>query len=169
MKQRASVRHLAISGFASAVLVIVAPASTAADKPGDKPREGSLGKGKSSAAILTRSELRACLTQQAKLKTETADIVAQQRTLDDDKADIMRRQSAVDEERAALDRTSQAAVDAFSARARELDPRIDAYNTRNATFNARADALRAQQQSWERDCGDRRYYENDLIIIKAGR
>jgi hypothetical protein len=157
------------ASLAGAMLALVSLAASAADKPAPKPREGSLGKGRSSLPILTRNELRACLAHQDKLKAETSDVLSLQRALDDDKADIARRQSTLEAERTALDRTSQPAVDGHNARARDLDQRIDAYNARNASFNTRADALRTQRDAWERDCGDRRYFEDDLMLIRSGR
>jgi hypothetical protein len=151
-----------------------APASSmAADKsaqksPG-KPREGSLGDGKSEAALLTRNELRSCLAEQERLNTQRNEIAAQQRALDEEKVDITRSQQTLKDALVTLDRASQPAVDAYNARALELDQRIDAHNARNTPFNVRASDLQALRQRWERDCGNRRYDENDLIAIRSGR
>ena len=151
-------RHRGCTLLAGALL-FAAAASSAADKPEPKAREGSLGKGRSTGPILTRNELRTCLAQQDKLKGEASEVLAQQRTLDAEKAEITSQQSALEALRAALDRTDAAAVDAFNARARDVDQRIDAYNALNLPFNTRAETLRTQRDTWDRDCGDRRYYE----------
>lgn len=142
-------------------------AAQAADKPGVKPREGSLGNAKSDAPILTREQLRGCLEQQETLRTEGSQVLERQRSFDEEKADVGRARSELNEALATLDRSSQPAVDAYNVRAQELDARIDAYNAKSAPFNARAQALNEQRQGFERDCATRRYREDDLILIKA--
>src|SRR4249920_3565326 len=69
--------------------LMLAGAAWAADSA--KPQDGkdsALGKGSSDLPILTRNELRACLTQQDKLTAMQAEVLKQQNELDAEKAAI---------------------------------------------------------------------------------
>ena len=155
----------------------IATASCAADKPKPPARAASpaggvasLGGGAASEQpILTRDQLRECLTQQDRLHADETDIVARQRDMDADKTEITQQGQALQAELAALDRTSASGVQAYNARAVEHERRIDAYNARSKPFNARVETLKTQRAGWVKDCSNRRYMENDLVIIKAGR
>ena len=157
----------------------LATATGAADKPKPAARAASSASGVASLGgaagpgkdlpILTRNQLRECLAQQDRLHTEETDIVAQQRDMDADKAEITQQGQALQAELAVLDRTSASGVQAYNARAVEHERRIDAYNARSKPFNERVEALKTQRAGWAKECSNRRYMENDLIIIKAGR
>ena len=157
-----------------AAVVAGMAAAGAADKAKAPAKAGSgvasLGGGAGNEQpILSRNQLRECLAQQDKLHAAETDIVAQQRDMDAEKADITQRGQALQAELAALDRTSEPAVQAYNARAVEHERRIDAYNARSKPFNERVEELKTQRAGWASDCSNRRYMENDLIIIKAGR
>jgi hypothetical protein len=155
----------------------LATASCAADMPKPPARAASSAGGVASLGggagkdlpILTRNQLRECLAQQDKLHAEETDIVARQRDMDADKTAITQQGQALQAELAALDRTSASGVQAYNAKAVEHERRIDAYNASSKPFNARVEALKTQRADWAKDCSNRRYLENDLIIIKAGR
>jgi hypothetical protein len=160
--------------FCAAVAAGLTSVACAADKPKPPAKAGSgvasLGGGAANELpILTRNELRDCLAQQDKLHAEEAEIVAQQRDMDADKNEITQQGQALQAELAALDRTSASGVQVYNAKAVEHERRIDAYNARSKPFNARVEALKTQRDGWAKACSNRRYLENDLIIIKAGR
>jgi hypothetical protein len=144
------------------------PARPASSASGVASLGGGAGAGKD-LPILTRDQLRDCLAQQDKLHAEEAEIVAQQRDMDADKNEITQQGQALQAELAALDRTSASGVQVYNAKAVEHERRIDAYNARSKPFNARVEALKTQRDGWAKACSNRRYLENDLIIIKAGR
>ena len=142
------------------------------EKAAAAPASGvaSLGKGAASEApILTRDELRACLKQQVQLLTAVAGLADEQRALDAEKSSIKQQGAALQGELTTLDRTAASAVQAYNAKTVEHEARIDAYNARSQPFNAKVAALKTQRDGWVKDCSNRRYMENDLIIIKAGR
>jgi hypothetical protein len=179
LKQQAMqpIRFIALRAVLCAVVTAgLAAGAGAADKakPPAKPGSGvaSLGGGGGGAKdlpILTRNQLRECLAQQDKLHADETEVVAQQRDMDADKAEIAQQGQALQAELAALDRTSASGVQAYNARAVEHERRIDAYNARSKPFNERVEALKTQRAGWAQECSNRRYMENDLIIIKAGR
>lgn len=164
-------------GAACALLLgscLLAGSAFAADRAASAPAAqggvASLGKGRGNELpILTREQLRACLKQQDQLKSQEDAIVAEQRGIDAEKASIGQEETALKDELAGLDRTAASAVAGYNAKALEHEHRIDAYNQRSRPFNAKVEAWRGAHEGWARDCGNRRYQENDLIIIKAGR
>jgi hypothetical protein len=157
----------------AALLCCLATLSQAADPGASAPGKGgigSLGKGPgNSLPILTRDELRTCLQQQDKLKADEDGILGEQRDLDAEKAAIAQQESALKGELAGLDRTAASAVEGYNAKAVEHERRIDAYNQRSRPFNAKVQAWQGERERWVTACSNRRYKEDDLIIIKAGR
>lgn len=148
-----------------------APAAAASKAPAKaadaKPREGSLGKG--SGPLLTREQLRQCIAEQARLKQEGNEALEAQRGLDKERAEVDRLGAALDADKATLDRTSQAAVDGYNERARSRDKRAADYLAASPLFNQRVDKLEAAQETYKKDCADRRYFEDDYDAIKAGK
>jgi hypothetical protein len=144
-------------------------ASPSAPKPTAKPREGSLGKGGGTGAVLTREQLRQCLVEQDRLKQEGADLLQTQRTLDKERAEIDRLGVELKAEMDTLDRTSQAALDAFNGRVREREARVDAYRAASPPFNERVDKLESDKGAFAKGCADRRYREDDFDAIKGGK
>jgi chromosome segregation ATPase len=129
----------------------------------------SLGTGKPSGALLTRNELRHCLASQDRLKAQREQAQKQQDQLAKEKADIERLGSELKEQLATLERTSQEQVDRYNAQAAERDRLIDAWETRTTAFNTQAAAINAEAAAWKRGCENRRYDENDELLIKAGK
>jgi hypothetical protein len=168
---RAAARALWLLG--AGLALGAASIACAADGAASAPRKGgvaSLGKGPANQLpVLTRNELRECLKQQDKLKADEDAIVAEQRDLDAEKASVAQEGEALKGELAALDRTAASAVEAYNAKAVAHDKRVDAYNTHSKPFNAKVADWQGARASWSRDCGNRRYKEDDLIIIQAGR
>jgi hypothetical protein len=166
----------------AAAAVCSALPALAADKPAKpstKPATAAsaaggianLGKGAANnneQPILTRDQLRACLALQERLRTEETQMAQEQRDLDAEKASVMQQGEALKGELAALDRTSASGVEAYNAKTVEQERRIDAYNARSKPFNTKVEALQSQRDGFERDCGNRRYREDDLILIKSG-
>ncbi len=173
-----------------ACLSIVAPASLAADAPTPAPAvkpppkaaakvpakgadakqpEGSPAGGTGSNTLLTREELRQCMTEKDRIKQETADVVQAQAALARDRAEIDSVSAAIDADRAGVNRSDQAAVDAFNERSKARVKLIEAYQAAAPQFNRRVDKLDTDRQAYDKACIDRRYDEKDLEAIKAGR
>ena len=159
----------ALAADAAAPSTTKTPAKAPAKAADGKAREGSLGRGTSTGALLTREQLRQCMAEQDRLKQEGADALQTQRSLDQERSEIDRLGTEIKADLPGLDRTSQAAVDAFNARVLEREKRVDAYQAATPLFNERVDKLDADKQSFTKDCGDRRYREDDLAAIKAGK
>ncbi len=139
----------------------------ASTKAAAQPREG--GFGKSNGPLLTRDQLRQCMTEQDRLKQETADILQTQKALEIDRAEIDRTGVELKADKETLDRTSQAAIDAFNAKIQAREKQVEAYKVAAPAFNDRFDKLDAAKQAFAKDCADRRYREDDYDAIKAGK
>jgi hypothetical protein len=140
-----------------------------ADKAGTSSAQKSLGSGKSTARVLTRDELRACLATQDQQRGKREALTRTGAELDKEKADIAAEEAAMQSSLATLDHTSEEAVKAYNQRVQDHGARIDAYNQRNAALSTDATAWQTAQDSWTTNCGDRRYREDDEIAIKRGK
>ncbi len=145
--------------------LLVASAACAADKP----KEASFGKGKASGPVLTREQLRQCLTQQAQVKSEEAELVKLQNGLNTDKAAIMRSGEVLTEQGAALDRSKPELVTAYNELVLARDKAIDDLQARGAQFNDRSGAAGVQREAFAKACEGRSYNESDEIAIQKGK
>jgi len=135
----------------------------------DKPKEASFGTGKASGAFLSRDQLRACMTQQAKVKQTQAEMAAMQDKLAADKAEIGKAGEALKADLEALDRTNPDAVNAYNERAVARDRKIDEYQQQVDQFNARVEPVRTEREAFSKACENRRYFEDDEIAIRKGK
>lgn len=142
---------------------------TGAVQAADKPKEASFGKGKASGPVLTREQLRQCLTQQAQVKNEEAELVRLQNGLNTDKAAIVRSGETLTEQGAALDRSKPELVTAYNELVLARDKAIDELQARGAQFNERAGTAGAQREAFARACEGRSYNETDEIAIQKGK
>lgn len=155
-------RHAALALAAS---LFAAAAAHAQSKP---PREATLGGGGASGGpTLTREQLRQCLVEQDALKTTRDGLAGETQAIDAEKAEITRAGAALKEALDKLDRSSADAVQAHVAEAQAHDQRIEAWNAKLAPFNERVQALQRRNEAWKGDCADRRYREDDLILLQA--
>ena len=145
-----------------------APAKAAATPSANaKPGEAPVGKG--SGPVMSRDELRRCMTEDDRLKKETADILETQKSMQQNRSEIDRLGAELEAEKATVDRSSQAAVDAFNEKSRARGKLIEDYKAAAPLFNERVDKLAAGQQGYAKGCGDRKYLESDYDDIKAGK
>jgi hypothetical protein len=129
--------------------------------------EATLGGGSGSGPMLTREQLRQCLVEQDELKQATGALASEQKQIDDEKQTIQKADAELKEQLAQLDRTNAEAVQAHVAKAREHDQRVDGYNAKLKPFNERAAALQKRGGDWKAACADRRYKEDDLLLLQG--
>ena len=150
-------------------LLVCALLATGTAHAADKPKEATFGKGKASGPTLTRDQLRQCLTQQAQVKNEEAELVKLQNGLNTDKAAIMRSGEVLTEQGAALDRSKPEIVTAYNELVLARDKAIDELQARGAQFNERAGAAGQQREAFAKACEGRSYNEIDEIAIQKGK
>jgi hypothetical protein len=147
----------------SALLVI------GAVQAADKPKEPTFGKGKASGPVLTREQLRQCLTQQAQVKNEEAELVKLQTGLNTDKAAIMKSGEVLTEQGTTLDRSKPELVTAYNELVQVREKAIDDLQARGTQFNERAGAAGVQRETFAKACEGRSYNESDEIAIQKGK
>jgi hypothetical protein len=135
----------------------------------DKPKEATFGKGKASGPVLTREQLRQCLTQQAQVKSDETELVKLQSGLNTDKTAILRSGEVLTEQGAALDRTKPELVAAYNELVLARDKSIDELQARGAQFNERSGAAGVQREAFAKACEGRSYNEIDEIAIQKGK
>jgi predicted outer membrane protein len=163
-------------------VVLCAGAAMAADppataKPAAKPsakspelrREGSLGKGTSALPILTKEQLRQCMAEQERIRKENAELAQAQEQMDKDRAEIERLGKEIEAEKPTVDTSNDSAVNAFNDRVRRRIKMIEDFKAAAPVFNQRVDKLGADRQAYAASCADRRFFEDDLAEIKAGK
>ena len=148
-------------------MLLVACLATVSAHAADKPKEAAFGKG--TGAMLSKEQLRSCLSQKAHLNELDADLVKEQSALAATKADVLREGDAIKAKLETVDRTQADAVAAFNQETEAHDKRIDAYQERVTAFNARVDAGKAERDTYGKSCDNRRYLEDDEIAIKKGK
>jgi hypothetical protein len=130
----------------------------------------TLGSGKPTGPlILSRSELRECLSKQSSLKAKRDEAEQTKENLSKEKDELKRLGDELKEKLSTLDRSSQEQVDQYNAQASERDKRIDAYEARTASFNQQVEQLNAERAAWGKNCENKRYDEKDEMAIKAGK
>jgi hypothetical protein len=148
-----------------AALLAAAPAWAAEPKP----KEAGFGKAKSGDPMLSKAQLRDCLAQQAKVKTQDDEMESKKAALAAEQAELGRLGESLAGQLAALDRTSAEAVSAYNEQAQARDKRIDAHGANVDQYNARAAALNTEREAFAKTCNNRRYLEDDETALKKGR
>lgn len=147
-----------------------AAADGAASAPAATPGGTSLKVGgKAGGKRLTRDELRACLKQEADLKTTATRLEQSKATLDGERDEIQRLGQTLEAERAGVDATNEAAVNAYNEKVKTRVALVDAHNARLPAYNAQADQLDALRSSFASGCVDRPYDEADFFAIQRGK
>ena len=113
-----------------ALLILSLQAAAAAHAAEFTKREGSFGKG--DGALLTKDELRACLSQPARLAQQREALLKEQTSLAATKDEIGRSGEALKAKLDTLDRTKPEAVAAFNEEALARDKAINGYEVRVA-------------------------------------
>ena len=110
------------------------PASSVTGAAGGKTNVMG-GHGTGSGPILTRDELRTCLSQEELIRKKLDDHAALRAPLDQEKATLATEQQNLKTERAPLD-TLKTEADALSLKFKAYGDRISAWNERVAAFNS---------------------------------
>jgi hypothetical protein len=145
----------------------VAVLSTPLNATAQKVKEG--GKGKAGGPLLTRAQLRDCMAQQERMRSEADQTLALQGQFDRDKAEIGRLGALLKEDLAVLDRTSPEAVEQYNVKATARDKMIDDLEARAPAYNLRVQGLSAEREAYKSACENRRFDEKDEIEIKKGK
>ena len=151
------------------VALCVVASTTSMQANAQKVKEGNFGKGKAGGPLLTRSQLRECISQQQRITVQGDEALALQSQFDRDKAEIQRQGVALKEELAALDRTNAELVDQYNAKAAARDKAIDDFEARAAAYNLRVQQLKTEREAFAGACENRRFDEKDEIAIKNGK
>lgn len=141
-----------------------APAKAAAAKPAKAPRSAS-----AKTPLLTRDELRDCISTEARLKQQREETVQLQAQLAADKQALVQSGDELKEQFAALDRTNEELVKQHVDKHNAREKRIEVFHASAAEFNSRAEALNAAQQAYSKACENRRFDEKDEIAIRQGK
>lgn len=147
--------------FAVALQAVAATAETSA-----KPAVKTAAK---KTPLLTREELRVCMSNQTKLHQQRDELSQLQARLTSEKADIVRTGNELKDQLASLDRGNQEAVDKYAEATAAREKRIDAFELSSNDYNAKVQSLETADAAYKKDCADRRFDEKDEIAIRKGK
>lgn len=162
-KQVVRMTHKRCAALALAVLL----AGGAAAQP--KKGEATLGGGAGSGPTLTRDQLRDCLVEQDQLRTAGQALARDAQGVDAEKNELARAGAELKAQFEAIDKSDEAALKAHIERTRAHDQKVDEWNAKLPAFNERVAALQKRNADWKGACADRRYKEDDLILLQARR
>jgi len=148
-----------------AAALVMAPASRAADKP----RETKPTAAKPTPLLLSPAQLRECLAQQQSLRSRSDETERKQAALTANKAEIDRLGTTLKAQLETLDRTSADAIAAYNAQAAARDKMIDQYQEGVPAYNTEVETLKADRAAYAKACENKRYEENDEIMIRKGK
>ena len=158
------------STFLSRIVFIGSAALIVSAQAAEPAQQGSFGvKSKAGGPLLTRAELRDCMSRDRKVRSLGDDMVKLQAEMDKEKTEVTRVGAALKEQLDALDRSNAEAVNAYNEQALAFDKRVDAYNAGTPAFNAKVDALKSERQAFAKGCENRRFDEKDEIAIRNGK
>ena len=149
--------------------LIAASLSGGAFAAGEKLRLGIFGNGKGTGPLLTRAELRECLTLQERVKTGSEAATRDREQIDKEKAELIRQGDELKADLDKLDRTSAEAIEQYRTRVVARDKAIDVLDARAAEFNTRVGALNADRSAFAQRCDNRRFDELDEAAIRNGK
>jgi hypothetical protein len=147
-----------------ALTLLATATAFAADKP---KKEGAFGKG--SGPVLTKEQLRNCLSLKARLAQQDDDMGKEQAALVSTKDEIVRGGDALKARLETLDRTSAEAVAAYNEQSEARDKQIDEYQARVTAFNTRVEATKTDRDAYAKGCENRRFFEDDELAIKKSK
>ena len=58
---------------------------------------------------------------------------------------------------------------AYNEKAKALEARVASWNQRNGDLTERVKAVNNDRETWQSDCAERRYREDDEIAIRRGQ
>jgi hypothetical protein len=144
--------------------MLMAGPAWAADKP---KKQSTLGDG--SGAMLTRDQLRACMTQKARVAQQDDEMAKEQAALEAGQAELMRGGESLKAKLESLDRTKPDDVAAYNEQTQARDHAIDEFQARVSAFNARVKTAQSDRDAYIKSCGNRRYFDEDEAAIKQGK
>ena len=151
-----------VAAAASSFATLPAHAADAA-KP---KKEGSLGQAKAGAPMLTKEQLRACLAQKDRIKSQITETVPLQTALKKEGDDLAREGDDLKALREKVDTTNEAAVKEFNDRNVARQKAVESYEARSKDYNAKVEAVLADKAAYQSSCDGKRYFEDEELQIR---
>jgi hypothetical protein len=140
-----------------AALLLADPASAA-----DKAKAAAPTK----TPILTPAQLKDCINQKERLRTDTDAAVKSKAGLDAMKAEIDSTGDALSAEAATLDKTNADTVAAYNVKIEARNALVDTWKAKVADYNKDAESVLATKDAYGKACENRRYDDRDLSDLQ---
>lgn len=149
--------------------LIATSLSGAASAASDKLRLGIFGSGKGSGPLLTRAELRECLTLQERVRSGSEVAVRDRDQLEQEKSSLTRDRDDIKAALEKLDLANVEAVEQHKVRAKAHDLAIQDFASRSDAFNGRIASLEGDRAAFMQRCDNRRFDVVDEEAIRKGK
>ncbi len=166
-----------IAGSIAATLTLAVPVG-AAEPTRQKPKPAARPSGKVDTPppfvpkpiepLLTRDQLRACMTLQTGNTALRAEITGLQTEVMAVTDAIKRDGEALRSELAGLDRSNADAVNAYNQHALVRNQQVAEYEAKVAAFNVKVQSLDERRAAYTRDCENRKFDEKDEQALQKG-
>jgi uncharacterized protein (DUF924 family) len=131
-------------------------------------RGRGIGRGSSYAGpVMSRDELRFCVTQEARMENLEQAISEQERAAAIERLQLEESERALANAKTGVDVYSQSSVDKFNEMVERHGDLVDQYNGRLPLANQKITARNEAVDIYNAACADKAYFEDDLAIINA--
>ncbi|MCZ8158392.1 MAG: hypothetical protein O9256_00615 [Rhizobiaceae bacterium] len=122
-----------------------------------------------SGPVLSRDELRRCVSQEESINADSVEADRLQAELEVKKRELEALERRINAAEPLVDTSSQASVDQFNALIDEHSRLVDRFNQGLQPANDAIDRLNAAIDRFNSACANRPYYESDMAAVRAGR
>ncbi|CAG1013740.1 hypothetical protein BURC_00502 [Burkholderiaceae bacterium] len=145
------------------------PSKPPAKKATAKPSKSSQSAAKPKSLLLSRDELRECMSTKTRLAQQREETVQMQAQLAADKQALQQSGEELKAQLAALDRTNEELVQQHVENHNAREKRVEAFHASAADFNAKVEQLNVQQEAYAKACENKRFDEADELAIRRGK
>jgi hypothetical protein len=152
-----------LAGIAVAALLAQPTGAALAQQQPAKKAPAKSTKGKN---VMSRDELRVCLSEQDRLQQIGTKIKSEQAELDRQKAEVERLDAELQSKVGTVDPNDTATLAAVKEQGARRDALADAYNARLPALREQSATYDSGRKAWVDRCGNRDYDEMDEAAIR---
>lgn len=122
-----------------------------------------------SGPVLSRDQLRQCVSEQNQINSRSEHVDRAQASLDAERSRLNHLEQRIERAEPLVDVYSQESVDSFNAMIDQHRRLVASFNERLPASNSQVETLNAAVERFNSRCGERAYYEHDMAAVLAGK
>ncbi len=171
-----SVRRSALLGLLGGLTVLALPEPAAArgrrvrfSSGRGASQAGSSAAAASTGPVLSREQLRSCMSDQETVERKSAALEQAMASLSEEKSQITEMERRLADEKRLVVASSESSVKRYNAVVDRYQKMVDDYNARVAPFRTDLAAIESARARFNSDCVNHAYDENDMQALMAQR